>query len=265
MIGKDDAGFKDGSAQQVFDLATEVVLVTGGSSGLGRRFAQVLAANGARVAVAGRRAAALESTVADIGSRGGKALSVQLDLADTGQIKAAFDKVEGQFGPITVLVNNAGIPGPGNVSDTDLVAWREILAIDLDAQFLMAKEAARRMAGSGGSIINVSSVLGLRASRGDVAYSVAKAGLIQLSSIMALEFAGLGIRVNTLAPGYVVTGMNEAFFASEASRAITERIPLGRVGQVDDLDGAILLLASSASRFMTGAVISVDGGHLLSL
>lgn len=252
-------------AATVFDLNGEIALVTGGSSGLGRRFAWVLAANGARVVVTGRRADALNETVTQIRAEGGEAAAVPFDLSADAHPAPVFEAVEAAFGPVSVLVNNAGIPGPGTIAETSLAHWREVLTVNLDAQFLMAQEAARRMAGTGGTIINIASILGLAAARGDAAYAVAKAGLAQLSAVMALECAASGVRVNTIAPGYVVTGMNAEFFASAASRVLTARIPLGRVGQVDDLDGTILLLASPASRFMTGAVIAVDGGHLLNL
>jgi len=262
---EDDAGARPLRAAGIFDMSGAVVLVTGASSGIGRRFAAVLAANGARVALAGRRREALDEAVANIAAAGGAALAVPFEVADPDGHGAAFDAVEAAFGPLTCLVNNAGIAGPGAIAETSLARWREILAVDLDAPFLLAREAARRMAGRGGAIVNVSSILGLRPAAGDGAYAVAKAGLTQLSGVMALEFAPLGIRVNTIAPGYVVTSMNRDFFASDASRRITDRIPLGRVGQVDDLDGAILFLASQASRFVTGSVVVVDGGHLLSL
>lgn len=257
---------RSGKAASVFDLAGEVALVTGASSGLGRRFAAVLAANGAHVALAGRDQARLASAAEEIRSEGGRVEIVSFDLADSASVSPAFDSIETLLGPVSILVNNAGIPGPGTVAELSIERWRNILSVDLDAQFVVAQQAARRMGASrGGSIINVSSILGLAASRGDAAYSVAKAGLVQLSAVMALELAAHGIRVNTIAPGYVVTGMNAAYFASDESRAIIDRIPLGRVGQVDDLDGAILLLASRASRFMTGSVVVVDGGHVLSL
>jgi 3-oxoacyl-[acyl-carrier protein] reductase len=249
-------------AASLFDMSGEVVLVTGASSGLGRRFARVLAANGAKVALAGRRRDALDATAEEIRACGGTAIVTQFELADFAAVPPAFDAVEAELGPVSVLVNNAGIAGPGPLIDMTLERWREILTVDLDALFVVAQEAARRMVGRGGAIVNVSSILGLRPARGNAAYAVAKAGVTQLTGALALELAPHGVRVNALAPGYVVTGMNQEFFASEASRALTERIPLGRVGQVGDFDGAILLLASSASRFMTGATLVVDGGHL---
>lgn len=249
-------------AARVFDLAGVVALVTGASSGLGARFADVLAANGAAVALSGRRREALEARARAITERGGRAAVIHFDVRDHRRIAEAFDETERALGPVTVLVNNAGISATRTVADLSFEEWREILDVDLDALFILAREAARRMA-DGGTIINVSSILGLRPKVGMAAYSVAKAGVAHLSRIMAVELAGRGIRVNTLAPGYVVTGMNADFFASPKSLPLVGEIPLGRVGQVDDFDGAILFLASDASRFMTGAVLVVDGGHVL--
>ena len=253
------------AAATVFDVAGTVALVTGASSGLGARFAAVLAANGAKVALAGRREDALDRLAGEIADAGGTATVVPFDIRERARIPAVFDAVEAALGPVGVVVNNAGIAGNGTVAELTYEAWREILDVDLDALFLMAKEAARRMAPRGGTIINVASILGLRPRAGHAAYSAAKAGVVQLSRIMALELAPHGVRVNTLAPGYVVTGMNRDFFASEASRPLVAEIPLGRVGQVDDFDGAILFLASPASRFMTGATLVIDGGHTMVL
>jgi 3-oxoacyl-[acyl-carrier protein] reductase len=266
MTGRPGDGGRALDAGGIFDMTGQVAFVTGASSGLGRRFAAVLAANGARVALAGRRRDALESLAAEITERGGVAAVVPFELADPDAVAPAFDAAEAALGPVSVLINNAGIAGPGALTAIGLDAWRTILKVDLDALFVMAAEGGRRMAARGGGVIvNVASILGLRPSRGDGAYSVAKAGVVQLSGVLALELAASGVRVNTLAPGYVVTGMNKDYFASAESRVITDRIPLGRVGQVDDLDGAILFLASPASRFVTGSVLVVDGGHVLSL
>lgn len=250
-------------AASVFDVAGRVALVTGASSGLGARFAGVLAANGARVALAGRRRDALDRLAKTIADAGGVAAVVAFDLRDHARIPEVFAEVEAALGPVDVVINNAGISDARAVVDLTFEAWREILDVDLDALFLMAREAARRMSGRGGVIVNVSSILGLRPRAEMAAYSVAKAGVAQLSRIMALELADKGVRVNTLAPGYVVTGMNRDFFASPESEPLVREIPLGRVGQVDDFDGAVLFLSSDASRFMTGAVLVVDGGHVL--
>ncbi len=250
------------SASAVFDVSGEVVIVTGASSGIGMRFARVLAANGARVALVGRREDALAAVASEIDRSGGQAMTFAMDISDASKVPALFDAVEARFGPATVVVNNAGIAGPGTAAGIDFDYWRHILDVDLDAAYLMCREAARRMVKSGGgSIVNVTSILAVRPMPGDTAYSVAKAGLHHLTRIMALELASGQVRVNAIVPGYVVTGMNKAFFASEASRPLVDTIPMRRVGQVDDLDGAILLLASKASRFMTGTAIVVDGGH----
>ncbi len=243
-------------------MAGAVAFVTGASSGLGARFAEVLAANGAKVALAGRRRKALEERAERIAARGGKAAIVPFDVREHERIGAAFDQAEEALGPVTILINNAGISGTAKVTDLSLAEWREILDVDLDALFLLAREAAKRMR-RGGAIVNVSSILALRPKAEMAAYSVAKAGVEHLTRVLALELGEAGIRVNNLAPGYVVTGMNAAFFASEESRPLIAEIPLGRVGQVDDFDGAILYLASDASRFMTGATLVVDGGHIL--
>lgn len=252
------------SAAAVFDLSGAVALITGASSGLGARFAEVLAANGAAVALAGRNREALERLAGTIRDAGGKATTIAFDIRERERIPEAFAAAEATLGPVSVVINNAGIAGDVALADLTYERWREIIDVDLDALFLIAREAARRLP-AGGTIINVSSILSFRAKAGTAAYSAAKAGVTQLSAVLAAELAPRGIRVNTLAPGYVVTGMNRAFFASEASRPLVASIPLGRVGAVEDFDGPILFLASQASRFMTGAVLVIDGGHTVVL
>jgi NAD(P)-dependent dehydrogenase (short-subunit alcohol dehydrogenase family) len=233
-------------------MENEVALVTGASSGLGRRFAQVLASNGARVALAGRRADELKLLAEELRSDGAEALVLPFEVTDRSALGPAFDAVEQAFGTVTVLINNAGIAGDGATLDISYEHWRHIMNVDLDSVFTIAQEAAGRMrSAGGGNIVNVSSILGVRPAKGLSAYAVAKAGVVQLTRVMALELAASGIRVNSLAPGYVVTGMNREFFASRQSEVITRAIPMNRVGQVEDFDGVILLLASKASRFMT--------------
>jgi len=253
-------------ARDLFDLAGEVALVTGASSGLGARFAEVLAAQGARVILAARRRDRLEALKGRIEAAGGEALAVSLDVGDRQSLLGALDEAEDRFGTVSLLVNNAGISGQKRALDMEESDWRSVLSINLDAVWYTAQEAARRMVAAKrpGAIVNIASVLGFRVAPTLVAYSVAKAGVVQLTKSLALEFARHEIRVNGIAPGYVVTEMNEAFFASEKGKEFIQRIPQRRLGEASDLDGTLLLLASRrASGFMTGTTIVVDGGHML--
>ncbi len=253
-------------ASQLFDLSGEVALVTGASSGLGERFAEVLAAHGASVVVAARRADRLASLVERISDAGGKARAVELDVSDQGAIAGAFDAAEVAFGTVTILVNNAGVAGNKAVFDMTPEDWRNVMSVNLDGVWFAAQEAARRMkdAGRHGNIINIASVLSFRAARTVVAYAASKGAVLQLTRNMALEFARYDIRVNAIAPGYILTEINKEYFESDDSAAMIKRIPQRRIGDVSDLDGTLLLLASNkASGYMTGSTVVVDGGHLL--
>jgi 3-oxoacyl-[acyl-carrier protein] reductase len=254
-------------AGELFDLSGRVALVTGASSGLGARFAQVLAANGALVALVGRRAERLADLKSKIEAGGGRAQAIEADVVDRAAMKRAFDQAEAALGPVTVLVNNAGIAPSARAIDATEEHWREVLATDLDSVFFWSQEGARRMldAGKGGAIVNISSVLGFGVSKGVIAYATAKAAVIQVTKALALELASKGIRVNAIAPGWFVTDLNREFLMSERGAAIRKEIPLGRFGEDGDLDGALLLLASSAGRFITGATLVVDGGQVVGL
>jgi NAD(P)-dependent dehydrogenase (short-subunit alcohol dehydrogenase family) len=254
-------------AQEIFDLSGKVALVTGASSGLGRRFGRVLAAHGAKVVLAARSVGKLEDLKAEIEADGGEAAVVALDVADKAQIPGAFDAAEKAFGVVTVLVNNAGIASQQpllEISDED---WRKVRDVNYEGVWAMAQEGARRMAdaGSGGSIINVASILGLRVAKTLSSYSVTKAAVIQLTKAMALELARYDIRVNAIAPGYVLTEMNREFFSSDEAQPWINAIPQRRIAEPEELDGLLLLLASDASSFMTGSVNVIDGGHSLSV
>ncbi|MDT3685749.1 MAG: glucose 1-dehydrogenase [Pseudorhodoplanes sp.] len=254
-------------ADKLFDLTGEVALVTGASSGLGLRFAEVLAANGARVVLVARRAERLADVKEKIEKAGGKAIAVEADVLDRGGMKKAFDAAEKAFGTVTILLNNAGIAHTDRAIDLSEDTWKQVLAIDLDAVFFWSQEAARRMiaASKKGSIVNIASVVGFNVSKGIVAYAVAKAGVVQVTKALGLEWAGKGIRINGIAPGWFTTDINREFLASERGQAIRREIPMERFGEDGDLDGALLLLVSQAGRFMTGETILVDGGQSVAL
>ena len=253
------------AAAELFDLTGEVALVTGASSGLGWRFAEVLAAHGASVVLGARRIDRLDELKARIERRGGKAEAVVLDVADPEQIARAFDTAERVFGTVTLLVNNAGISGLRKALDMSHEDWRSVLRVNLDAVWFAAQEAARRMvaAGKPGAIVNIASLHAYRVAPALSAYSVAKAGVVQLTAALAVELARHSIRVNAMAPGYILTEINQDYFASSKAEALIKTIPQRRIGRPADLDGTLLLLASSrAAGFMTGSTIIVDGGQM---
>jgi NAD(P)-dependent dehydrogenase (short-subunit alcohol dehydrogenase family) len=254
-------------AAKLFDLTGKVALVTGASSGLGARFAEVLAENGAAVALVARRAERITALATRIAEAGGRAIAIRTDVLDAAQMKAAFDQAEKAFGTVTILVNNAGVAHTTRAVDLAAEEWRRVLATNLDAVFYWAQESARRMlaVGKGGAIVNISSVLGLNAGKGVVAYSAAKAGVVQLTKTLGLELAPRGIRVNAIAPGWFVTEINEDYLMSEAGQAKLRELPVRRFGTDGDLDGALLLLASDAGGYMIGTTVVVDGGQMIVL
>jgi NAD(P)-dependent dehydrogenase (short-subunit alcohol dehydrogenase family) len=252
---------------ELFSLAGKVALVTGASSGFGRHFAHVLCRAGAKVALAARRVEVLERLAQEIGSTGGTAVAVAMDVTDRASVTRAFAGAEAALGPITILLNNAGVPSGSFFARTTEEEWRAVMSVNLDGVFRVGQEAARRMAANrtGGSIINIASLLGFGVIKGLSTYSATKAAVVSLTKSMALELARDRIRVNALAPGYFATEFNEAYLASEAGKRMMARVPMGRAGAVEELDGPLLLLASDAGRFMTGSVVTVDGGHLLAM
>ncbi len=254
-------------ASSLFDLTGEVALVTGASSGLGARFAQVLAANGARLVLVARRKERLDQLRDRIEGEGGLAIAVEADVLDRAAMQRAFDSAQAKFGTVTVLVNNAGVAQSARAIDMTEAEWRRVLSVDLDSVFAWSQEGARRMlaAEKTGAIVNIASVLGFGVSKGTAAYAVAKAGVIQLTKALALELAFKRVRVNAIAPGWFVTEINEGFLRSEKGEAVKRAIPMGRFGEDGDLDGALLLLASQAGRYITGATLVADGGQLVSL
>lgn len=254
-------------ASSLFDLTGEVALVTGASSGLGARFAQVLAANGAKVVLVARRRERLDALCEKIAKDGGTAMAVEADVLDRAAMLRAFDATQAKFGIVTVLVNNAGVAQSVRALDMSQEEWRRVMSVDLDAVFAWSQEGARRMlaAGKKGAIVNTASVLSFGVSKGVAAYAVAKAGVVQLTKALSLELAFKGVRVNAIAPGWFVTEINDAFLNSDKGEAVKRSIPMGRFGAEGDLDGALLLLASRAGSYITGATIVVDGGQVVAL
>jgi len=246
-----------------FDLTGQVALVTGASSGIGRHLAELLAAAGAKVALAARRVDRLAEAAREIESAGGQGLPIACDVTRSDSVAAAVAKAETDLGALTILVNNAGVVVSKPLFEHTEADWDYVVDTNLKGAWLVAREFAHHLVGlkRPGRIINVSSVLGLRTIGRVPAYCAAKAGLTHLTHVLAMELARYGILVNALAPGYVETDFNRAFFQTEAGKTLISRIPLKRLGQTEDLDGALLLLASPAGAYLTGAVIAVDGGH----
>jgi NAD(P)-dependent dehydrogenase (short-subunit alcohol dehydrogenase family) len=248
------------------DLSSKTALVTGASSGLGRHFARVLAGQGARVALAARRVAALDALADEIRADGGEACSVALDVRNEESVASAIAAIEADFGGIDVLVNNSGVSGIKPTLQLTGADWDEVLDVNLKGAFLVANEVGRAMvrAKRPGSIINIASIFGFRVAGQLAPYAASKAGLVHLTKSLALDWARYGIRVNAIAPGYFRTDINDDFWDTEPGKAMINRIPQRRLGELEYLDGPLLLLASDASAYMTGTTVTVDGGHLVS-
>jgi len=253
--------------QTSFDLSGQVAFVTGASSGLGAHFALTLARAGAKVAIGARRADRLVELAAKIEAEAGRALPVELNVADAASIARAVTIAEEELGPVSILVNNAGIPPKDLSLDMEEEEWDRVMDTNLKGAWLMAREVGRHMVahGNGGRIINIASVLGWRTVAKRVqSYAVSKAGMVALTETLAMELGRDGILVNAIGPGYIKTELNSEFLESPAGERIQKRTALGRFGVPSDLDGTLLLLAGPAGAYITGAVIAVDGGLTLS-
>lgn len=239
------------------DLSGHVVLVTGASGAIGQHAVKLYRRHGAKVVATARDPDRIRL------DEGEDLLRTRLDVTDAMSVATAFQAAESRFGTVDIVLNNAGIADGRLALELDPAQFARTVDVDLTGAFTVAREAAGRMVatGSPGSIINVASILGLRVAQGVAAYAAAKAGLLQLNAALALEWARYGIRVNAIAPGYLLTDINRSFFESPAGERMIKRIPQRRLGQLTDLDGPLLLLASDNSAYMTGSVLVVDGGH----
>lgn len=249
------------------DLRGQRALVTGAFGGLGAHFARVLMQAGVHVVLAGRRLEAGQAIAAQLSAEtGAKAHAVFMDVTQPDLVTAAFAAAgEWLGGPPQIVVNNAGVAHTSPALDVQPEQWNQVIATNLSGCFFVAQAAARALVAAGypGSIINIASVLGLRVAQQVPAYATAKAGLVQLTLALALEWARHGIRVNAIAPGYIETELNQDFFEGTAGQSLIKRIPQRRLGKADELSAPMLLLASSASSLMTGSILAVDGGHLV--
>lgn len=241
-------------------LSAKPALVTGASSGLGRRFASVLAGAGAPVVLAARRIERLRALEGEIRDAGGQATSVELDVLSETSVAAAVEAAEAAFGPLAILVNNSGVSAQAKIVDMSLDEYDRVMNTNARGAFLVAQAVARRMiaAGTPGRIVNVASVLAEKAMRELSAYCMSKAALLHLTRVQALEWARHGINVNALCPGYIRTEINDAYWDTERGQAFVKTFPRRRVGEPQDLDGALLLLVSPEARMITGTSITVD-------
>ncbi|KAB0571624.1 SDR family NAD(P)-dependent oxidoreductase [Brucella pituitosa] len=243
---------------QIFSVVGKVIAVTGGSSGLGLHMVRVLARHGARVISISR-----SHEGATFCPSGGEVLELMADVTNPDEIKTAFDDAEQRLGPINVLFNNAGVAHVARALDTTRDMLEHIFDVNVGGSFFTAQEMARRMIGrsQSGVIVNTTSILAERPQKGTAAYAMSKACVTQMTRALALEWASHDIRVNAIAPGWFPTRINESQLSGPAGQYFKGRNPMRRLGEMQDLDGIVLMLASDASRYMTGSVITVDGGH----
>ena len=248
------------------DIAGKIAWVTGASSGLGHRFAQVLAAEGAILALTARRVDRLEALAAEIAARGGRALVVPADTADVGGVRAAARQIEATLGPVDILVNNAGLSRQARLEDFSEADYDAVLDVDLKGAFFVAQAAARQMIAHKrpGRIVNIASVAAFRALGHQAPYSMAKAGLVALTRCQAREWGRHGINANAICPGYIRTEIGGDFWETEAGGRLIASLPRKRMGEPRDLDGLLLLLCSGeASRFINGAAMVADDGSMV--
>jgi len=247
--------------ENLFSLEGKVALVTGASSGLGKHFAKVLAAAGADIAVVARRTEKLDELVKELSDNGTKAFATAMDVTSAASVEEAISTIENELGTVTTLINNAGVADSRHCLKVDEESWDFVMNTNLKGETVAQRCVASN---TPGSIINIASILALRVGFGESSYATSKAALVQLTKSMALELGTKGVRVNAICPGYFSTEMNDTFLASDAGKNMLNKGAFKRAGNLDELNGPILMLSSDAGSFITGAAIPVDGGHLLS-
>ena len=250
----------------LFSLANRTALITGASSGLGQHFAGVLSAAGADVVLAARRMDRLETLAEEISKKGGRALPVEMDVTSDASVSGAFSEIREALGrPCDIIVSNSGMARDTWFRDQSEEDWNAVIDTNLNGVWRVGKYATNAMieAEVKGSIINIASITAYRPQLMTTAYCVSKAGVDHLTRQMAVENARYGIRVNALSPGYFKTAINDEYLDSDAGEAMRKRVAMRRFGEYQELDGALLLLASDAGSYMTGSSLVVDGGHLL--
>jgi len=252
-------------ANELFSLKGRTALVTGASSGMGRHFVKTLADAGARVVCAARRLDEIETVAAEIRATGGDAIAIALDIGDTDSVTRAFDAAEQAYGSIDLLVNNAGqivfVPFP-DISDDQ---WDKLMNVNLKGCMRMSREFSKRLiaAGKPGSIVNITSITGQQTKPYLSIYGTAKAALIHFTKQLAIDLLPHGIRANSIAPGYFRTAMVDWYFDSPEGKLEVENLPAKRVGNLEELDGPLLLLASDAGSYLNGVILPVDYGHVI--
>ncbi|GGD60591.1 SDR family NAD(P)-dependent oxidoreductase [Lacimicrobium alkaliphilum] len=251
--------------ESLLSLKGQVALITGASSGLGAHFAEVLAQAGAAVVLTARRKEKLNQLCTKLTDSGYKALAIAMDVTDAGSIQAALEQTDELLGPVTVLVNNAGVADPKRFHKVDQASWDYTMNTNLNGAWNVASQVSNRMLELkvSGSIVNIASILGIRVGFGDSAYAISKAGLIQMTKAMALELGRKGIRVNALCPGYFKTEINQGYFDSAKGQQYLAGILPQRLGKAHELDIPLLMLCSDAGSFINGIALPVDGGHLV--
>jgi len=250
--------------RDLFSVADKHIFITGASSGLGAHFAKILSERGARVSLAARRIERLQKLVENICTTNGEAQAILMDVTISKSVAAGFDEAKKNFGTVDVAINNAGTASRTPSIEMPAEEWLRIIDANLNGAWYVAQQAGKQMieSGNGGSLINIASIMAYRQKEGLAAYCSSKAGVNHLTHVLALEWATHDIRVNAIAPGYIHSEMTDALLASESGKNMIANTPQRRAGNPEDLDGALLLLCSDASSYMTGSTITVDGGHL---